>query len=232
MTATGHLMRPGAIVTLDPVGRARSEKGKERPAVVVHDFGQTKLVVPICDADKRRLPVHHFMPQFNSGSQVKDALATAEHSIAASPHRLLPRAAAPDMDATNLKSVKDCLQVAIGLMPAPAAPPGKPAIARGSFVVVDFGSQPGPEAIGTRHAIVISNDTGNYFGTHYLVVPLFKTGGIHPVMLASGPMHPALADLGRLRVIDLARIDTRSPPASMTAEDLSLIGEELRNLLS
>ena len=56
-------------VTPDAVG---GEKAGEHPAVVLGSFGSIVLVAPLTDAGKTRLPTHHLIQQYDSGTQVND----------------------------------------------------------------------------------------------------------------------------------------------------------------
>lgn len=222
-------MKLGEVVTLDPVGKAGDEKDKQRPAVVVCDCGQTLIVVPITDADKSKLPTHYRIAAFDSGTQVKAALATTEQARAAAPSRLSPRPGAGALDAAELSGVRQALRLALGLEPVPTTPAGSPSVKRGELVKMDFGQQPTPEASGEMYALVLSNDTGNFFGRHYLVAPFSTSPGVASVEV---PDAKGFVDLGLLRVADKVRIVDGAERLQVSEGDLELVEAKLREMLS
>jgi mRNA-degrading endonuclease toxin of MazEF toxin-antitoxin module len=91
-------------------------------------------------------------------------------------------------------------------------------------VEVDFGGGLGAEASAVLPAVVLSNDTGNYFGRTFLVAPRCEPGWI-PVETGSGSF-----DLGRLRVVDVDRIVGGSS-TDLAPVDLTRIGDRLESML-
>lgn len=209
-------MNPGDVVTLTVGNAVGGEKRGSHPAVVVRNFGPAVLVVPLTDAGKSRLPTHHLIPSFSSGTQTKDALATCEHAISVHPSRLSARPGAAPVSQADLQGIRSALRVAVALAPVPKSPPSPPTMGRGAFVQVDFGQGQAPEPSGVLWALILSNDTGNYYGRHYLVAPLAGSVPVGAVSLAACPptSAPGQVDVGLLRVVDQGRL---VQPKNMTA---------------
>lgn len=175
-------MNPGDVVTLTVGNAVGGEKRGSHPAVVVRSFGTAVLVVPLTDAGKSRLPTHHLIPSYPSGTQTEDALATCEHAISVHPSRLSARPGAAPVSQADLKGIGSALRVTVALAPVPKSPPSAPTLGRGFFVEVDFGQGQAPEPSGVLWALVLSNDTGNYYGRHYLVAPLAGSAPVRAVV--------------------------------------------------
>ena len=227
-------MQPGAVVTLSVDDHRGGEKAGSHPAVVIRDFGQTVLVVPITDAQKGRLPTHYLIPSYASGTQDKDALVTCEHARSAALSRLADRPGASPLSPTELEAVMYALRLALDLETVPTPPPAAPELSRGKFVSVDFGRGPLPEIRGRQWALVVSNDTGNYYGRHFLVAPVAEGNGVNGVRLESCPPkgRPGVLDVGLLRVVDQVRIDDPRATVAALPIDVALIDSTLWNLLS
>jgi mRNA-degrading endonuclease toxin of MazEF toxin-antitoxin module len=97
-------------------------------------------------------------------------------------------------------------------------------------VEVDFGKGVPPEAGGVRWALVLSNDTGNYYGRHYLVAPLVGPAPVAPVNLSACPpaMTAGQVDIGLLRVVDQARLVRPLRMMTASAPDLALVDQDLQ----
>lgn len=225
-------MRRGELVTLDVTGGVGGEKQGSRPAVVVNDFGPAVLAVPITDARKRQLPTHFVLPRASAPGITKDSLATCEHAISVDPSRILHREGAGALGPSEVTGVVRALDVAVALAPTTAKPPAQPQHRRGDFVEVDFGVGIGAEPSGVVSALVVSNDTGNYFGRHFLVVPVAGADPVNPVSIRTCPPNdgPGAVDVGLLRVVDLERL---RPADKSTASgvDMVAVDSELRRLL-
>jgi mRNA-degrading endonuclease toxin of MazEF toxin-antitoxin module len=221
----------GEIVTLDPTGAVGAEKAKTRPAVVLHVFGATVLVVPVTDARKSRLPTHYLLRGYDSGTQAKDALVTCEHLMCVAPARLSRRAAAAVLTPADLAEVKHRVRLAVALEQVPTPPPGSPKLKRGSFVSVDFLRGVPPEPTGVAWSLILSNDTGNYFGRHYIVAPVV----VEPVMGVSVTPLPVGAagavDLGRMRVVDHDRLAAGGQSLAAAQVDMNEVDAALRTVL-
>jgi len=226
-------MNSGDIVTVTVSNAVGGEKSGSHPAVVIRNFGAIVLVAPMTDASKNRLPTHHFIPKYSSGTQVKDALVTCEHAIAVHPSRVAPRPEATRMSEAEVQGIRKALHIAVALSPAGREPPSQPRLLRGSFVKVDFSRNLGPEPSGVAWAVILSNDTGNYYGRHYLVAPLATTTQVVAVSLSSCPpaRQPGAVDLGLLRVVDRQRIVSGTPTLSASEADLKAVDAALREMI-
>jgi mRNA-degrading endonuclease toxin of MazEF toxin-antitoxin module len=128
----------GEAVTLTVDNAVGGEKQGSRPAIVLRDFGPAILVAPLTDAEKRKLPTHHLIRNYSSGTQTKDALITCEHAISVHPSRLSSRPGAEPMAQADLDGIRTAFRIALALAPVPKSPPSQPALRRGFFVQVDF----------------------------------------------------------------------------------------------
>jgi mRNA-degrading endonuclease toxin of MazEF toxin-antitoxin module len=228
----GTEMDRGTVVTLNVNKAVGGEKRGSHPAVVVSDFGPCVLVVPVTEANKSRLPTHHFLRNFASGTQIKDALVTCEHAMSVDPSRLEQREGAAALGPPQVPGIVKVLEIAVGIAPTPTKPPAQAQHRRGAFVTVDFGSGAGIEPSGVVSALIVSNDTGNYFGRHFLVVPVAGPNPVRPVRLASWPSsdEPEAVDIALLRVVDRDRLRP-SDSAQATTVDLAAVDKELSQLL-
>lgn len=213
------------MVTADLTDAVGAEKGKIRPAVVVHSHARTALILPVTDAAKRRYPTHALLAGFASGTQVKDALVTCEHARSVDPSRLTPRPRAPSLSTQQLADVLQALRLALGLTPL-RPPSRRPPHPRGSWVQVDYGEGRGAEASGVIRSLVLSNDTGNAFGRTLLVAPRADAHALVPVLGMEEPV-----DLGHLRVVDHTRIQP-GPTASLSPSELHAPDARLGELLA
>lgn len=208
-------MNRGDVVTADLEGGVGAEKGKVRPVVVVRDHGPTVLVVAVTDARKKRLPTHAALGAWESGTTVKDALATCEHAWSLDPSRLTERAGAATLTAAQLTDVGRALRIAFGLAP-PRPTPGVPKYRRGAWIDVDYGPARGAEPAGTLPSLVLSNDTGNWFGRTLLVAPRVAAP------IAGVAVSGTEVDLGRIRVVDMDRV-AADPTQFVPAADLAAL---------
>lgn len=224
-------MDRGTVVTLNVANAVGGEKWGSHPAVVVSDFGRCVLVVPMTDANKSRLPTHHRVPGYSSGTQTKDALVTCEHAIAVDPSRIEQREGAAPVGPSDVAGILKAMGIAVGLSATPRRPPAQPQHRRGDLVTVDFGAGTGIEPVGPASALIVSNDTGNYFGRHFLVVPAAGPEPVRPVPLDSGPPGGRFeVDVALLRVVDRDRLRT-SNAAVPRDVDMTAVDSELRQLL-
>jgi mRNA-degrading endonuclease toxin of MazEF toxin-antitoxin module len=215
-------MQPGEVVTADLTGGVGAEKDKLRPVVVVRVHGPTTLVVAVTDARKKRLPTHASLGRYGSGTTVKEALATCEHAWSLDGSRLAERAGAQPLTAAQLAAVGNCLRIAFGLTP-PRPTPGIPKYRRGAVADVDFGVATGGEPAGVLPSLVLSNDTGNWYGQHLLVAPIVDAAVVGVDSVAG------TVDLGRIRVVDLQRM-RGDPVRFLDGTDLDPIGAGLRSI--
>lgn len=225
-------MDRGTVVTLSVGNAVGGEKRGSHPAVVISDFGRCLLVVPMTDADKSRLPTHYLLRDFASGTQTKDALVTCEHAISVDPSRIEQREGAAVIGPSEVAGIVKALDIAVGLAATPTKPPAQPQHRRGGFVTVDFGTGAGVEPDGPVLALVVSNDTGNYFGRHFLVAPIAGSEPVQPVPLGNCPPtgEPGAIDIALLRVVDRDRLRP-SDSAQATEVDLAAVDSELGQLL-
>jgi mRNA-degrading endonuclease toxin of MazEF toxin-antitoxin module len=116
-------VKPGDVVTLSVNNAVGGEKRGAHPAVVMWSFSTTALVVPLTDAQKSRLPTHHLIPDYPSGTQTKDALATCEHAISVHSSRLSARTGASPMPTRDFQGILKALRVALAIAPIPTPMP-------------------------------------------------------------------------------------------------------------
>jgi mRNA-degrading endonuclease toxin of MazEF toxin-antitoxin module len=219
-------MQPGQVVTAHLSGGVGAEKDKSRPVAFVYDAGPTALVLAVTDARKKRIPTHALIKGYSSGTQVKDALVTCEHAWFVDPTRLEARPDARSLTADELRSVGQCLRLALALGPGPhRAPPAPPVHRRSALIRVDFAGGIGAEANGVHTAAVLSNDVGNYYGRTLLVAPFVAGDAVAPVETAHGVL-----DLGRMRVVDVDRVIEPSGDA-LDAAALAAVAERLEAIL-
>lgn len=213
-------MNVGEVVTFVDTEAIGAEKKKDRPVVIVCDFGKTMLIAPITDANKKALPTHHYIGKYASGTSVKPALVTTEHARSVPPSLLQPRPGAAGLKA-DIPKIRFRLRLALGLESV-LKPPNEPSFPRGSRVKADFGAQAAPLVTDLQEAIVLSNDQGNYFGQHFLVAPVLEADGLCPIRAQAGAQSIVL-DFGQLRVVDASRmkakLDGRLAPACMKVID-------------
>jgi mRNA-degrading endonuclease toxin of MazEF toxin-antitoxin module len=225
-------MDRGAVVTLNVDHAVGGEKRGSHPAVVVSDFGPCVLVVPMTDANKSRLPTHHLVRNFASGTQTKDALVTCEHAMSVDPSRLEQREGAAGLAPSEVAGIVKAFEIAVGLAATPTKPPAQPQHRRGDFVMIDFGSGAGIEPSRVVSALIVSNDTGNYFGRHFLVLPVVGPNRVQPVRvgtrLSSGD--PEAVDVALVRVVDRDRLRP-CDHAQATPVDLAAVDKALSRLL-